>query len=298
MSSKLSLEKEVTVSSLFGHQVVPEEIVLAGMKDLENHLNETFKRAQEQHELAARHTKVLQQSFLAPMDKDEKHIEAVKALKEISIRHSEVKAKAPEFTIDKQRIFTGSIGATVAPPYNYQWTWHTSSGTVDVLNTGATAGNGHMNLDIDSNNQCSCSARTAVGIFFRPMTSDGILRVSANPAINFNWFDICAFDSTHSDGFIGLYVGRYNLSGGFDGAPVNQQIGLWNDSSWWSGGSNSGDNTGFPLSSQFNVDSSHWYALWVWCGGNINCDGWGTFSGSGAGATLSVVVPSITWELF
>jgi hypothetical protein len=186
----------------------------------------------------------------------------------------------------------------VAPPFNYQWTWNAFSGTVDVLHLAANASTGRMSFDIDSNNHCNCSGRTALGIYFRPMTANGILRLSANPAINYNWFDICAFDSTHSDGFLGLYVGSYNLSGGFAGAPVNQQISLWNDSSWWSGGSDSGGNSGYPLSAQFNVDSSHWYALWVWCGGNIQADGWGTFSGSGAGATLSVAVPSITWELF
>src|SRR5262245_28137063 len=113
------------------------------------------------------------------------------------------------------------------------------------------------------------------------------------------WSTYCVLASAHSDAFIGLYVGRYNVSGGFDGAPVSQIIRLWNDDSWWYGaGSHSGSNSGFPLIAQFNVDWSHFYALWVWCGGRATGEGFGTFSGSGAGSQLSVAVPSMTWELF
>jgi hypothetical protein len=32
-------------------------------------------------------------------------------------------------------------------------------------------------------------------------------------------------------------------------------------------------------------------------GGDVSAQGWGTFSGSGAGDQLKVTVPSIRWEL-
>jgi len=152
----------------------------------------------------------------------------------------------------------------------------------------------------NAGNDASGSARAAVGIYFRPTTANGILRLTSNPAFNFSWWTYCVLASAHSDAFIGLYVGRYTLSGGFDGAPVNQQISLWNDDSWWAGaGSHSGSNSAFPLFAQFNVDRSHYYALWVWCGGRASGAGWGSaFWGSGAGSNLSVTVPSIFWELF
>jgi hypothetical protein len=73
-----------------------------------------------------------------------------------------------------------------------------------------------------------------------------------------------------------------------------------NDNSWWSGaGAQTGSNTAFPLFAQMNVDSSHWYALWVWCGGGVSACGFGSpFWGSNAGASMSVTLPSMTWELF
>ncbi|MBV8391390.1 MAG: hypothetical protein JO080_16410 [Mucilaginibacter sp.] len=112
--------------------------------------------------------------------------------------------------------------------------------------------------------------------------------------------DLCVTDSVHADGFIGLYVGRYDLSGGFNGTVVNQQISLWNDSSWWAGTTGSGSNSAFPLFSQFNVDSDHWYAMWVWCGTHIETAGFNNSPtwGSGAYGIMDVTVPSITWELF
>jgi hypothetical protein len=211
-----------------------------------------------------------------------------------------MKLERPKFLKENQRIFTGSIAATVVPPFSYQWTWNAGSGGPDHLDVSANRATGRMDFYAHTNpdHSSSGSVRTALGIYFRPVTSNGILRVSANPSINYRWWDYCAFASAHTDGFIGLYIGRYNLSGGFDAAPVNQQRSIWNDSSWWSGGGGSGSNSGFGLSAQLNVDNSHWYALWVWCGGNVSAEGWHTFSGSGAGASMSVAIPSITWELF
>ena len=290
----------MTVESLFCDQIAPEKIVLAGMRDLENELTKNFRTEQETRIQAERHNAVLQKSFLSSLSEDSRNKEAVSALKQLELKRSKIKLSAPKVAKDRERIFTGSIAATVPPPFNYQWTWNAGSGSPSNLDVAANRNTGNMNfyLHTNSNHSSSGSGRTALGIYFRPMTENGILRLSANPAINFNWWDICAFASAHTDAFMGLYVGRYNLSGGFDGAVVNQQISLWNDSSWWSGGSGSGSNSGFPLSAQFNVDGSHWYAMWIWCGGNVSADGWHTFSGSGAGASLSVAVPSITWELF
>jgi hypothetical protein len=205
--------------------------------------------------------------------------------------------QAPEVT---QRIFTGSIGATVTAPYDYPWTWSIAAGSPDLF-VSADKTTGRMSFNIWSNwdDESSGSAAVGLGIFFKPMTASGILRLSSNPSFNYTWGTWDTLASAHSDAFIGLYVGSYALGGGFDGAPVNQQIVLWSDDSWWSGaGYHQGSNSAYPLFAQFNVDSSHWYALWVWCGGNAAAEGWGTFSGSGANSGLTVALRSITWELF
>jgi hypothetical protein len=176
-----------------------------------------------------------------------------------------LEAAPPQAQEVTQRIFTGSIGATVTAPYDYPWTWSTSTGSPQ-LSVSADKTTGRMSFDIWNNsNDASGSAAAALGIFFKPMTASGILRLSSNPAFSYYWWTICSFASAHSDAFIGLYVGRYTLGNSFDGALVNQEIVLWSDDSWWSGaGSHQGENSGYPLFAQFNVDSSNWYALW--CG--------------------------------
>jgi len=299
MATKSAFNKEIPIEALFGNYIAPEKMVLTGMKDLEYELNKVFKTEVETRRQLENNTQILRDS-LTSFGKDDKNAMAIKALKEMDRKESRMKLERPKFLKENQRIFTGSIAATVVPPFSYQWTWNAGSGGPDHLDVSANRVTGRMEFYAHTNpdHSSSGSVRTALGIYFRPVTSNGILRVSANPSINYRWWDYCAFASAHTDGFIGLYIGRYNLSGGFDAAPVNQQRSIWNDSSWWSGGGGSGSNSGFGLSAQLNVDNSHWYALWVWCGGNVSAEGWHTFSGSGAGASMSVAVPSITWELF
>jgi hypothetical protein len=66
-------------------------------------------------------------------------------------------------------------------------------------------------------------------------------------------------------GWIGLYAGRYNLDGSFDGAPVNIQNPLWDDFTFFIGDNyQSHEFNDFVGSQPFNVDRDHWYALWVW----------------------------------
>ena len=278
MATKSAFNKEIPIEALFGNYIAPEKMVLTGMKDLEYELNKVFKTEVETRRQLENNTQILRDS-LTSIGKDDKNAMAIKALKEMDRKESRMKLERPKFLKENQRIFTGSIAATVVPPFSYQWTWNAGSGGPDHLDVSANRATGRMEFYAHTNpdHSSSGSVRTALGIYFRPVTSNGILRVSANPSINYRWWDYCAFASAHTDGFIGLYIGRYNLSGGFDAAPVNQQRSIWNDSSWWSGGGGSGSNSGFGLSAQLNVDNSHWYALWVWCGGNVSAEGWHTF---------------------
>jgi hypothetical protein len=232
---------------------------------------------------------------------DERRLKAAAGrLRQIDRALAGRKLKAPVVRSESERNALSSILVTRIPPYDWPWTWQWQAGGAAV-SVAANRNAGNMSYSLWNNSRdASASAAAALGIYFRPSVSNGILRLSSNPAFNSFWWTICTLASAHSDGWIGLYVGRYTIAGGFDGAAVNQKISLWSDDSWWSGaGSQSGSSSGFPLFAQFNVDSAHWYALWVWCGGYVHGAGWGGwFSGSGAGANLSVSVPSITWELF
>jgi len=134
------------------------------------------------------------------------------------------------------------------------------------------------------------------------MTENGLLRFSANPTFSYRWFNINLGADCSSEGGIGLYVGRYTFSGDFAGAPINLSIPLWHECGidWRD---DEGSNSGHPLSAQCSVDRNHWYALWVYCRGYIFAQGFPDLAdpdhdpGSLAASYLSVVVPSMTWEL-
>ncbi|HEY5358852.1 MAG TPA: hypothetical protein VIJ82_14440 [Streptosporangiaceae bacterium] len=61
----------------------------------------------------------------------------------------------------------------------------------------------------------------------------------------------------------GCTSGKYDVDGnGFVGAPVDRQVSLWSDSSWWAGvGEQQGDNSGYPLFAELHVNNSHYYAI-------------------------------------
>jgi hypothetical protein len=194
-----------------------------------------------------------------------------------------------------ERVFLGSIGATQGPPYDYQWTWSAVSGNASENSESADAGSGDMSINIwaDFNNSSSVSGRAAVGIYFYPPAPNGSLQIWSTPNFNYDWGDWCVLDGASADGWIGLYVGSYDLTGAFTGAVVDQQINLWSDSSWWSGvGEQEGSNSGYGLyAPPIQVDQDHQYAIWVWAGGDVSAAGWGSpFWGSGTGDDLNIGV--------
>jgi hypothetical protein len=290
----------VSVESLFGGQIAPEKSVLAGMSAIENRLRAELFDKLESLDATVAPRNAVHGALLEVIGRDQ----MATTVQEVQGRLASVRDKElqyPEAPEVPSRIFLGSIGATVGVPFAYQWTSSAGTGSPS-LSASADRTTGRMSFALadNLNNSSNGSGAAALGVYFKPMVPNGILRLSASPAFTNSWGTFCAFCSAHSDGWIGLYIGRYNLSGGFDGDAAKQQITLWSDDSWWSGtGPQSGSNSAFPLFAQINVDSSHYYALWVWCGGSVSGCGFGSpFSGSGATARMSVTLPSITWELF
>jgi hypothetical protein len=225
----------------------------------------------------------------------------VKALRSKQEHAANRETTSPEIRPARSRLFTGSLGATLTPPYNWSWTWNAGNGAPSSNSATADSQSGKWSVSdwTSSDNSSNASARAAVGVFFRPPTETGLLRVWSNPALNFNWGDWCCLDGAGSDGWLGLYIGEYDADGGgFERALVDQQINLWSDSSWWTGvGGQEGSNSGYPLQATLEVDNAHFYEIWVWGGTDVYAAGWSTFWGSAAGGELAASVPSVTWEL-
>jgi hypothetical protein len=124
------------------------------------------------------------------------------------------------------------------------------------------------------------------------------LNVNSAPAYTATWGTWCAQADAQTDGWIGLYVGSYNMSDdSFAGDVIDQKYTLFSDTSFWRGiGGHESRNSGYPVSAQFPVDNAHWYAIWVWSGGEYLRPGWGgTFSGSNAQSGIVTNIPYLSW---
>ncbi|KAI9768302.1 MAG: hypothetical protein M1839_004137 [Geoglossum umbratile] len=216
--------------------------------------------------------------------KDDRKIgEVVKDLVEKSRRLAKTPLKDPP-----QR--QAQLDLTLGLPFTYDFTWKSTTGTA-TASVSASKNTGDMSFNVYSSDGGTASASVGVGNYFRPTKANAILQVFANPSLNFSDFSYNVFDSSHTAGFIGIYVGEYTLEGAFVRAVVDQRISLYNIDG---GGSHSGSNSGFSLFASTAVDSSHFYEVWVWAGGDAEGDGWSLFWGSGAGSALNVHVPSMS----
>jgi hypothetical protein len=291
--------KALPFESIYGVEVPARAALAAGQRKVERDLLREFRETTSRRaELTAASNRA-HASLLDSLKRDKRTADGVSRLRQLHDRLSKQKLRIPAGSKPSQRVYTGSIGATVVPPYNYPWTWYSTSGGA-THSEAANVNSGQMSFSLYTGMDGGSSATdfASVGIFFHPLPDCPTeLQVWSTPSFNFDWWTICAFASAHSDGWIGLRVDSYNLAGALVGTPVYQKSSLWWDDSWWSGASNAGSNSGYPLYARLTVDQQHWYAIRVWGGASVSAAGWSTFSGSGAGASLSATVPSITWQL-
>lgn len=296
-----STRRGIAVKDLFGGRFLAPEVVLQSMGTLEERLDAEFHERTRLNAAIAEQARRAAKPILALANEDQGGSDAVAELRQISARLRDRELRDPHRADVKEGVYVGSIGAVVKPPFDYQWTWSAVNGNPSDNTETANSSSGKMSLVFDTDggdNSSSISGRAAVGIYFYPPADNDTLQIWSSPAYADQWYDICSFDSAHTDGWIGLYVASYDLTGAPTGAVVDQQVSLWSDSSWWSGGTGQGSNAGFGLyAPPIQVDHDHQYVIWVWAGGDVSAQGWGTFSGSGAGDQLKVTVPSIRWEL-
>jgi len=127
----------------------------------------------------------------------------------------------------EHRTHFGSVDVTFVPPYDWTWTWDAKSGPNPEADASANV-NGSMNFEAWTGNDGKTAAcAVAVGSFFRPTEGTGIMDVFSAPSFNYSWDSSNVLDSSHSRGWIGLYIGEYTLGGDFVQAVVDQQVNIW-----------------------------------------------------------------------
>jgi hypothetical protein len=292
----------VTATDLFGGRSMSRKEAAQQMAFLEQQLTAEFEESVKQRAALGKLMDKYRTPILELVGRSQEAKEAIQGLRALHAAARKQKVAQPTLHKGHQRIFTGSMGATMVPPYDFPWTWSNVSGSPMTNTQTADNKTGAEAISIwtdGGGNSSSIAAAAAVGFYFYPPVANGSLQVWSMPSFNDQWGTFCTLDGAHADAWIGILVIQFDLAGGNSTAVVRQQNSLWSDSSWWSGtGAQSGSNAGYSLyAPPIQVDQDHQYNIWVWCGGSASAAGWGTFAGSAAGDTLNVAVPSITWEL-
>ena len=208
--------------------------------------------------------------------------------------------RAPTRSKVKPRAHVGTFDMTFTPPYLWPWQWSATTGPDALAEVFVNQNAGTMRFSSDSGlNGKTASSAVALGVYYQPdplllCGESGIMNVSSNPAFQYAWDASGFLASSHAAAFIGIYVGEYTLGGDFVQAVVDQQISLWDSD----GGSGRGTKSGYPLFASTPVDTSHFYEIWVWSGGDAEGDGWSAFWGSGAGSWANLTVPSISIHVY
>jgi len=296
----MARKRGLSVKELFGGRFINPDAVRRSMVGLEKRLDADFAARTRLRKQLAASPEIISAPFLGASHKEQGP--AAAAVRELRRLHKVARG----LKVQRQRIvkvnggiFTGQIGATVAAPFDYQWTWSAVSGDDPGDNSvSADRASGDLSLILDTgvDDSSSSAARAAVGTYFYPPFSTGTLQVWSAPWFSYLWGTFCSFASAHADGWIGMYVGSYDLGGRFTGAVIDYRASLWSHDQWFGSTTNSDFSSGYGLyPPPVQVDRQHQYIIWAWCGGEISADGWHALWGSGATDQFYVVVPSITW---
>jgi hypothetical protein len=280
---------------------IDEETVLAGMSSLSDELTKEFDQRKDQfskHNLKQRKftEKLINQTGI-----DIREFIEASSHEELSRRErlKNLQPLPPQSVKVSPSSFNGSLHVTRTPPYEYQWTWSARWGNAGINTLTADKGNGRLVNVTYANDECALSSRAAVGVFFRPISRNGQLIISASPSLHvLGWAD-SDFGSGQIDGWIGLYVRAYNMDRSSAGAVLRQQNYLYSEHvSWLDSFETDFATTGYPISAMIPVDDSHMYTVWVWTGTFVSSGGKGLLYWCIVNSAHHHDVPSISLSYF
>jgi hypothetical protein len=153
----------MTVKDLYGGRFIKPELVKQSMSGLEDRLTTEFKERVKHRDAMNDHMRKLRAPITALIEKDPHARSAVSGLRDLAAAANNAKKKHGTVHRPKavERVFLGSIGATLAPPYDYQWTWNAVNGNPATNSEAADAGSGDMSVVRYGfeTPDCACSGR-------------------------------------------------------------------------------------------------------------------------------------------
>jgi hypothetical protein len=280
------------IDAIFRSHPPKKQKILAGMAQRAKQLDERFY-AKARHRAEVREALSPSLHNLRQLvDVDAKAAKKLEALRKARPR------KLPPVNVLKRtdRIFSGSLGATIVPPYDWAWTHKDEQGDPPEAQQrySADANSGTMQLEANVWDASSVQVDAAVGVWLiAPLGTASTMTISAAPAFSWSYNAFTEWSSeAESLAQIGIVVQRFDRQSGtfIDTIVDNQFNWLWDATASILGTVyNEGSTTGYPLQVQFTGEKEYFYTVWV--EGIAYASG-----GSMAWAFLdSISVPWITW---
>jgi hypothetical protein len=281
------------VEFLRRRQKPPESLLRRRMAEVKRTMTARLAEKRAIQQQAAKYWTRIQKPARTP-------IEDRRALDGLLAQHKKLakrKLAAPKVPPQVGGIFGGGFTATIVPPFDYAYTLAfpeqgnaTLSGSSN-RNSGQTSGSAVTDFNAPSRG----GMYTEMGIYFRP-SSQGILRVSASPAISILWWT----NSLHPDstvvsiGSAGLGVWtQQGIMGPAGNGAFAPSLTRWDEEATGQILVDIGSNPHEPLSVQLQVDPSWWCILFFATDNHVEGLGW---PGSLAGSMTSTTLPSISLE--
>jgi hypothetical protein len=274
-------------------QKVPEGLLRRRMAEVKRSIAASVAEKRAIRRQAAKYWSEIQKPGRAPVG-------SKKALDGLLAQHRRLakrKLAAPKVPSQVGGIFGGGFAATIVPPFDYAYTLAfpeqgnaTLTGSASK-NTGQTSGSAVTDFNAPSRG----GMYTEMGIYFRP-SSQGILRVSASPAISILWWT----NSLHPDstvvslGSAGLGVWtQQGIMGPAGNGAFAPSLTHWDEEATGQILVDIGSNPHEPLSVQLQVDPTWWCILFFATDNHVEGLGW---PGSLAGSMTTTTLPSISLE--
>ena len=291
------------LKSLAGGKAVAEDLARRHMADLLRGLQARFKEKSKLQREASKYLSKIRK----PMAKaDSKEIgRAVDGQRAMAAKLAKRKLIVPRTSLEVGGVLAGSYSVRLAPPYDYASTQPYTSNPEETASANRFAGQmGCSASTFEVEGSSFLGAQASIGSFFFPPFGPGILQARANPALTFSWL----VENVQTDGFVGLpaslgllSLGIIGYRGTQIGPSSSQLVSLWGEDIDLELGEfgvkfdfeSIGNN---PLATQLDVDTDHFYLVYVNCFCLAQANGWQA-TRTLASASLSVTLPSISLGL-
>ena len=145
-ATKMRPQRGTAVKNLFGGRFIEPEAVRHSMRALEARLDARFKERTRRHAEFVDRAKQYHQPLLDLITKGEKRPQSIDGMRRLHEDAQRRATRQPHRETVHERVFAGSIGATVVPAYDYEWTW---SGNVGKPGAEFRSGRTDRRRDVD-----------------------------------------------------------------------------------------------------------------------------------------------------